>query len=67
MSGIVIATTTAAAAATGAVLVATLPEATQALTAMFEADHEFAVISASILCSFPILAVLMALAGSARE
>lgn len=67
MSGIVIATTTAAVATIGAVAAATIPEVSNAIAPVFEANHEFALVSASILCSLPVLALLMALAGSAQE
>lgn len=67
MSGIVIASTAAALTTVATAMVATFPEVSQAVAPMFETSHEFAVVSASILASVPVLAVLTMLAGSGRR
>ena len=60
------ASATAAVATTATVAIATLPDA-QALLAPLIDGNEYAVSTASILASAPILAVLTVLAASGRE
>ena len=67
MSGIVIGSTAAALTTVATVIVATLPEVYQAMAPMFETSHEFAVVSASLLASVPLLAMLTALIATGRN
>lgn len=67
MSGIVIGSTAAALTTIAAVMVATFPDAAQAVAPFFEVDHEYAAFSAALVTAIPFLAVLTVLAGSARD
>ena len=67
MSGIVIGTTAAALTTVATAVIATVPEISQAFAPMFESSHEFAVVSASLLTSLPVLAMLTALVASGRD
>ena len=67
MSGIIIASATAAITAAATVVVATLPEAQALLAPLTESGGEFAVTAAAMVFAFPILAVLTVIAGSSHD
>jgi len=66
MSCFIAASATAAVATAATVVIATIPDA-QALLAPLTDGNEYAVSTASILASVPILAVMTALVASGRE
>ena len=66
MSGIIVGSAVAA-ITTATVLVATLPDAQALLSPLTEGGNEYAIATASVLASLPMLAVMAVLATSGRE
>ena len=50
-----------------AVTIAAVPEAAQALSPLFEASHEFTLVSVAIIFAVPALCVLTLLASAAKD
>jgi hypothetical protein len=67
MSGIIVGTAAAALTTAATVVIATIPDAQALLSPLTENGNEYAVAAASIVASFPMLAVLTVLAVSGRE
>ena len=67
MSGIIIASATAALTAAATVVVASLPEAQAVLSPLTEGGGEFAMTAVAMIFAFPILAVLTVIAGSSQD
>ncbi|PPC83745.1 MAG: hypothetical protein CTY31_01810 [Hyphomicrobium sp.] len=67
MSATIIGSALAALTTVTTVVVATLPEAQMLLSPLTEGGHEYAAVSAGLIVSLPILAVLTLLAGSAKD
>ena len=66
MSGIIVGSAVAA-ITTATVLVATLPDAQALLSPLTEGGNEYAIATASVLASLPMLAIMAVLATSGRE
>jgi len=66
MSGIIVGSAVAA-ITTATVLVATLPDAQALLSPLTEGGSEYAIATASVLASLPMLAIMAVLATSGRE
>ena len=49
------------------VTVATIPEATEALSPLFETGHEYTVVAVAIIFAIPVLAFLTLLATAAKD
>ena len=67
MSATVIASAAAALTTAATVIVATLPEAQALISPLTEGGTEYATAAFGMLISFPILAVLTVIAGSAHD
>jgi hypothetical protein len=67
MSGIVIASAAAAITTVATVVVAALPDAQALLSPLTEGGNEYAIATASVLASIPMLGIMAVLATSARE
>ena len=67
MSATIIGSAAAALSTAATVIVATLPEAQAILSPLTEGGAEYATTAIGMLISFPILAVLTVIAGSARD
>ena len=67
MSGIIIASATAALTAAATVVVATLPEAQALLSPLTSGGSEYATTVVGMMISFPVLAILTVIAGSSAD
>jgi hypothetical protein len=67
MSSIIIGSITAAVTTAATVAIAALPDAQALISPLTEGGNEYAIATASVLASIPMLAVMAVLAASGRE
>lgn len=67
MSVIVVGSAAAAITTVATVVVASLPDAQALLSPLTESGNEYAIATASVLASLPLLGIMAVLATSARE